>query len=74
MKCLGILCKLREMKLFNQSIFVGWVLCLKQCTRGKIYEGKLPPNQNLFIKKKCIYSYMFKLQSPSKYSQFDAIH
>ena len=25
-------------------------------------------------KKLCIYSYMFKVQSPSKYSPFDAIH
>ena len=33
-----------------------------------------PKPQNLFIKKLCIYSYMFKLQSPSKYSPSDAIH
>ena len=32
------------------------------------------PKWNLFIKKLCIHSYMFKLQSPSKYSPFDAIH
>ena len=27
-----------------------------------------------FTYKNCIYSYTFKLQSPSKYSPFDAIH
>ena len=36
--------------------------------------GGNPPKRNLFIKKLCIYSYMFKLQSPSKYSPFEAIH
>ena len=33
-----------------------------------------PPKRNLFIKKLRIYSYMFKHQSPSKYSLFDVIH
>ena len=37
-----------------------------------IYEGD-PLKWNLFIKM-CIYSYMFKLQSPSKHSPLDAIH
>ena len=36
------------------------------------YERGTPKTQNLY-KKLCIYSYMFKLQSPSKYSSFDAI-
>ena len=36
------------------------------------YEGALP--QNGIYKKLCIYFYMFKLQSPSKYSPCDAIH
>ena len=31
-----------------------------------------PKNWNLFIYKLCIYSYMFKLQPPSKYSPLDA--
>ena len=31
-------------------------------------------NPELIYKKLCIYSYMFKLQSPSKYSPLDAIH
>ena len=35
--------------------------------------GGTPPNLELFIKKLCVYSYLFKLQSPSKYSPFDAI-
>ena len=30
--------------------------------------------QSLFIKKLCIYSYIFKLQWPPKYTPFDAIH
>ena len=37
-----------------------------------IYEGG-PQNTGIY-KKLCIYSYMFKLQSPSKYSPFDAMH
>ena len=36
-------------------------------------RGK-PQNQNLFIKKMCIYSSMFKLQSSSKSSPLDAVH
>ena len=39
-----------------------------------MYEGD-PKNTRIFLLKYlCIYSYMFKLQSPSKYSPFDAIH
>ena len=37
------------------------------------YEGA-PKKHNLFIKELYTYSYMFKLQSPSKYSAFDTIH
>ena len=37
-----------------------------------IYEGA--KKMEFIYKKLCIYSYMFKLQSPSKYSPFDAIH
>ena len=41
---------------------------------GDISEGgPKRPSWNLFIKL-CIYSYMFKLQSPSEYSPLDAIH
>ena len=32
-----------------------------------------PPNPEFNYKKLCIYSYMFKLQSSSKYSPLDAI-
>ena len=39
-----------------------------------LYMRGAPKTQNLFIKILHIYSYMFKFQSPSKYSQFDAIH
>ena len=35
-------------------------------------QGRAPKME--FIKKMCIYSYMFKLQSPSKYPPFDAIY
>ena len=28
----------------------------------------------IYLEKLCIYSYLFKLQSPSKYSPFDVIH
>ena len=33
-----------------------------------------PKNLELIYFKKCIYSFMFKLQLPSKYSPSDAIH
>ena len=36
------------------------------------YEGA--PKKDKVYKKLCFYSYMFKVQSPSKYSLFDAIH
>ena len=36
--------------------------------------GVTPQNPEFIYKKLCIYSYMFKLQSPSKYSPFDVIH
>ena len=32
------------------------------------------PKVEFIYKKLCIYSYMFKLQSPSNYSPFDATH
>ena len=35
-------------------------------------RGGIPRKPGIY-KKLCIYSYMFKLQSPSKYSPFDAI-
>ena len=44
-----------------------WVL------RVLCMEGD-PKDPEFIYKKLCIYSYMFKLQSPSKYSPFDAIH
>ena len=46
--------------------FWGW-------RQGNNIQGK---NQNtqFIYKKLCIYSYIFKLKSPSKYSPFDAIH
>ena len=40
---------------------------------GWIYEGG-PPKTEFIYKKLCIYSYTFKLQSPSKYSPFDTIY
>ena len=36
--------------------------------------GRNPPKAECIYKKLCIYSYVFKPQSPSKYSPFDAIH
>ena len=33
-----------------------------------------PYKMEFIYKKLCMYSYMFKLESPSKYSPFDAIH
>ena len=36
--------------------------------------GETPKILEFMYKKLCIYSYMLKLQSPSKYSPFDAMH
>ena len=36
-------------------------------------RGGPPKTPEFIYKKLCIYSYTFKLQSPSKYSPFDAI-
>ena len=62
------------------------LLCLSlRCSLGcgnnqqKVYETSLlrckrGPKKQESIYKKFIYSYVFKLQSPSKYCPFDAIH
>ena len=39
-----------------------------------MYEGALQNTPEFMYKKLCVYSYMFKLHSPSKYSPFDAVH
>ena len=39
-----------------------------------VYKRGDPPKTEFIYNKLCIYSYMFKLQSLSKYSPFDAIH
>ena len=39
----------------------------------QIYKGE-PKNLEFIYEKLCIYSYMFTLQSPSKWSPSDAIH
>ena len=41
---------------------------------GCYIYNKEPPQTEFIYTKLCIYSYMFKLQSPSKYSTIDAIH
>ena len=55
---------------------VGIVECvwIWVCVHVYIYTRGTPKKLEFFYKKLCIYSYMFKLQSPSKYSRFDAIH
>ena len=40
----------------------------------EILQGETPQKAELIYKKLYTYSYMFKFQSPSKYSLFDAIH
>ena len=40
----------------------------------KLYIQGVTPQKEFIYKKLCIYSYMLKLQSPSKYSPCDAIH
>ena len=39
-----------------------------------MYEGALQNTPEFMYKKLCVYSYMFKLHSPSQYSPFDAAH
>ena len=48
-------------------------MCAHMCVCIHIWGGT-PKNQKCIYKKLCIYSYMFKLQSSSKYSPFDARH
>ena len=48
--------------------FVSALYVLPKDTNG---TQKTP---GIHLLKMCIYSYMFKLQSPSKYSPFDAVH
>ena len=47
--------------------------CVKFGFIWVLYEGG-PQKTKFIYKKLCIYSSMFKLQSPSKYCPFDAIH
>ena len=59
-----------------------WICCEKFCTciwwaLWLITAGYMrgtPKTKIYLLKKLCIYSYMFILQSPSKCSPFDAIH
>ena len=54
----------------NRSTYSSLEYSLCLCS----YEGGPPQNLEFIYKKLCIYSYIFKLQSPSKYSPFDAIY
>ena len=56
--------------LFFSTKILGWLHFLTKCTM----TGDPSPQMEFIYKKSCIYSYMFKLQPPSKYSPFDAIH
>ena len=53
-----------------------WICLFWPCHINGTYPGGGDPKPPLeFIyKKSCIYSYMFKLQSPSKYCPFDVVH
>ena len=48
-----------------QYLLIDQLICL---------QWGSPIKPEFIYKKMCIYSYMFKVQSPSKYSPFDAIH
>ena len=50
------------------------LLLIKISSTLKCTREDPPKTQSLFIKKLCIHSYVFKLQSPTKYSPFDAMH
>ena len=50
------------------------MLKLVKKAQGRQNIREDPQNLESICKKLCIYSYMFKPQSPSKYSPFDAIH
>ena len=58
--CLSLYCKL-----FSQND-TFWL-------NSNMYVGGIPKKPEMIYKKLCIYSYRFKLQSPSKYSLFDDI-
>ena len=50
------------------------MLKLVKKAQGRQNIREDPQNLESICKKLCIYSYMFKLQSPSKYSPLDAMH
>ena len=63
---------LREMSL-NPWVIFSWSVSSVLNYKSSLYTGGTPKTEFIY-KKLCIYSYMFKLQLPSKYSTFDAIH
>ena len=63
-----------------EKLSISWSISARFCSinyfKGdgwSMFEGG-PKKTEFIYKKLCIYSYIFKLQSPSKYSPFDAIH
>ena len=60
----------RSIRTENEHLLVAVFHRMNNCNTW----GTPQKTQNLFIKKLCIYSSMFTLQSPSKYSPFDAIY
>ena len=59
------------------SKYIHLYMCLSQQIHRHVHtnmRGRPKKPQNLFIKKLCIYSYIFKSPSPSKHSPSDAIH
>ena len=54
----------------TQTLWEGWALTYKL----RLQYKKGPKKPEFIYKRLYTYSYMFKLQSPSKYSPFDAIY
>ena len=63
---------LREMSL-NPWVIFSWSVSSVLNYKSSLYTGGTPKTEFIY-KKLCIYSYMFKLQLPSKYSLLDAIN
>ena len=57
----------------SEAILNDLLKCLCLLFPKYVYEGG-PQNPEFIYKTLCTYSYMFKLQSPSMHSPFDATH
>ena len=68
-----VVCVVRTLKIYPPSNFQLHITVVIT-TVPMLQEGRQKKTPEFVYKKLCIYPYMFKLQSPSKYSALDATH